>query len=80
MCGCLSRAPFLRGGTWPATQACALDWESNRQHFGLQARTQSTELCQPGLSCSPLKVITVAFKSEFHEKLVQSSETSALPK
>ena len=23
-------------GTWPATQACALDWESNQQPFGSQ--------------------------------------------
>ena len=46
MCGCLSRAPLV--GTWPATQACALDWEWNRQPFDLQARTESTELCQPG--------------------------------
>ena len=36
-------------GTWPATQACALDWESNCQPFGFQAHTQSTELHQPGL-------------------------------
>ena len=27
LCGCLLHAPLL--GTWPATQACALDWESN---------------------------------------------------
>ena len=36
-------------GTWPTTQACALDWESNQQPFGLQAGTQSTEPHQPGL-------------------------------
>ena len=36
-------------GTWPATQACALDWESNQRPFGSQVRAQSTELCQPGL-------------------------------
>ena len=46
MCGCLSRAPLL--GTWPATQACALDWELNQQPFSSQAGAQSTELCQPG--------------------------------
>ena len=40
-------------GTWPATQACVLDWESNQQPFGLQASTQSTEPHQPGLwTCS----------------------------
>ena len=42
------RAPLLR--TWPATQACALDWESNRQPFGSQACTQSTKPHQPGLN------------------------------
>ena len=42
-------------GTWPATQACALDWEWTWQLFGLQARAQSTELHQPGL-LSHLKV------------------------
>ena len=41
MCGCLL-------GTSLATQACALDWESNRQPFGLQAHAQSTELRQQG--------------------------------
>ena len=35
-------------GTWPATQACALDWESNPWPFGSQASTQSTEPHQPG--------------------------------
>ena len=28
-------SPLL--GTWPATQACALDWESNQRPFGSQA-------------------------------------------
>ena len=42
MCGCLSRAPFL-GGTWPATQACALDWESKN-------RTGNTLVCRPTLN------------------------------
>ena len=40
------QCPLL--GTWPATQACALDWELNRQRFGSQAGTQSTEPHQPG--------------------------------
>ena len=39
----------LQLGTWPATQACALDWESNRRPLGSQASTQSTELSKPGL-------------------------------
>ena len=40
-------------GTWPATQACALDWKLNRRPFGSQAGTQSTEPHQPGLfSCA----------------------------
>ena len=30
-------------GTWPTTQASALDWESNQRLFDLQAGTQSTE-------------------------------------
>ena len=55
MCGCLWCDPPL--GTWPATQACALDWELNRQPFGLQAGTQSTEPHQPGL----LLLITTHF-------------------
>ena len=37
MCGCLSR-PLL--GTWPSTQACALDWESNQWSFDSQVGTQ----------------------------------------
>ena len=35
-------------GTWPTTQACACDWESNWRPFGSQAGTQSTEPHQPG--------------------------------
>ena len=35
-------------GTWPTTQACALDWELNQQPLGSQASTQSTEPQQPG--------------------------------
>ena len=42
-------------GTWPATQSCALDWESNWQLLGLQACAQSTELHQPGLEAFILK-------------------------
>ena len=41
-------------GTWPATQAYVLDWESNWWPFGLQACTQSTELRQPGLEAFSL--------------------------
>ena len=36
-------------GTWPTTQACALDWELNWRPFGLQASSQSIEPHQPGL-------------------------------
>ena len=36
-------------GTWPAPQACARDWESNWQPFGVQAGAQSTEPHQSGL-------------------------------
>ena len=46
-CVVASHASLL--GTWPATRACALDWESNWQPFGSQAGTQSTEPYQPGL-------------------------------
>ena len=46
MCGCLLHAPYW---TWPATQMCALDWDSNQQPSGLQAGTQCTEPHQPGL-------------------------------
>ena len=35
-------------GTWPSTQACALDWESNWQPSGSEGGTQSTEPHQPG--------------------------------
>ena len=45
-CVVASGVPLL--GTWPATQACALDWESNQRPFSLQAGTQSTEPHQPG--------------------------------
>ena len=45
MCGCLSHAS---PATWPATQACAPDWELNQQSFGLQASAQSIEPHQPG--------------------------------
>ena len=43
--------PFARPllGTWPATQPCILDWESNQGPFDSQAGTQSTEPHQPGL-------------------------------
>ena len=40
------RVPIL--GTWLATQMCP-DWELNRQRFGSQAGTLSTEPHQPGL-------------------------------
>ena len=45
LCGCLSHIPYW--GTWPTTQACTLDWESNQQPFGSQASSQSTEPHQP---------------------------------
>ena len=38
----------LAHANWSATQACALDRESNQQPFGSQAGTQSTEPHQPG--------------------------------
>ena len=44
--------PLMRPllGIWPATQACALDWELNQWLFGSQAGTQSTEPHQPWLN------------------------------
>ena len=51
--------------TWPITQACALDWKSNQQPFGLQANTQSTEPHQPEfpsfLKLSPTDLERFAF-------------------
>ena len=37
-------------GTWPETQACALNWEWNQRPFGSQAGTQSTGQHRPGLN------------------------------
>ena len=54
----LMRPPL---GARPATQACALDWESNQRPFGLQDRAQSTELHQPGLNL--IKFIETCFVS-----------------
>ena len=36
-------------GTWPATQARALDWELNQRPFGSQTGTQPIKPHQPGL-------------------------------
>ena len=47
MCGCLSSAPHWGPGLY--NPGMCPTWESNWQPFGLQARTQSTELHQPGL-------------------------------
>ena len=44
---CVLASPCPLLGTWPTTQACALDWESNQQSFGSQAHTQYTEVHQP---------------------------------
>ena len=51
ICGCLSRTPPL--GTWPATQACALDWELNQVtgqhsvHWATPARAKMGTLLLP---------------------------------
>ena len=77
MCGCFSHSPLL--GTWPATQACALDWELNRRPFGSQASPGSTEPHQPGLTVAFLnykrlcKFYTIMFENikemnDFSEK------------
>ena len=52
MCGCFSRAPYWGLAHNPGM--CP-DWESNQQHFGSQADTQSTEPRQP-----PTSVIKVS--------------------
>ena len=36
-------------GTWPTTQACALDWELKQWPFDSQFSAQSTQPYQPGL-------------------------------
>ena len=46
--------PYWGPGLY-VTQACALDWESNRQPFVSQTCTQSTELHQPGQDSWVLK-------------------------
>ena len=45
------------------------DWESDRQHFGLQASAQSTEPCQPGQTTafSSVEFIGDIGKSNFRE-------------
>ena len=48
MCGCLWSTPHQRPDLAHSTDMCP-DWKSNRQPFGLQAGTQSTELHQLGL-------------------------------
>ena len=53
-------------GTWPATQACALDWELNPPPFGSQAGTQSTEPHQSRLNPSFCKYFSFdTFKNLF---------------
>ena len=67
----LLTCPLL--GIWPATQACALDWESNQWPFGSQAGTQSTEPYQPG----PKRFLK-AFVSIW-KKLIPRFQTSEVP-
>ena len=43
-------------GTWPTTQAWALDWVLNQQPFGSQVGTQSTEPHQPGLNLDDILI------------------------
>ena len=47
MCGCLSYAPYWGPDLVQKPGMCP-DWESNKQPFGLQVGTQSTEPHQPG--------------------------------
>ena len=58
-------------GTWPTTQAYALDGELNRQPFGLQAGTQSTEPHQPGRNASLSHIASTHSQSGIFQKFVQ---------
>ena len=49
MCGLPLMHPAL--GNLAHNPGMCPDWESNRQHFGTQAGTQSTEAHQPGQAC-----------------------------
>ena len=55
MCGCILHAPQ---GDLACNPSIGPDWESNRQPFGSQASTQSTEPHQPGLPRFISKVST----------------------
>ena len=57
-------SPPLQLGTWPATQACAIDWESHQQPFDSQACTQSIELSQPGQNFLNIKKFIFMVKME----------------
>ena len=64
MCGCLSSTtPPL--GIWPATQACALDWELNQQPFGSHSGSQCIEPHQPGLSMGLLYMLLDDLSTSF---------------
>ena len=63
MCGCLSHAPLL--WTWPATQACVLDWELNQQPFGLQAGTQPLSCTSQGYA-KLFEKLSDCFLKELH--------------
>ena len=45
-------------GTWPTTQSCALDWESNQQPFDSQANTQPLSHTRQGRVFTCIFLIT----------------------
>ena len=49
-------------GTWPATQGCALDWETNWKPFGSQARGTPELCCQPGQEGTIFKMHILIYK------------------
>ena len=53
-------------GTWPATQACALDWGSNWQPPALQFGAQSTEPHQPGTKVLSYLILTTMPGGRYH--------------
>ena len=66
---CVVSSLTLPLGIWPATQACALDWESNRQPFDLQAGTQPLSHVSQG-SMSYLSILITSVLNSAPDRLV----------
>ena len=56
--------PYPLLGTWPATQTCALDWESSWRPFVSQAGSQSTKPHNPG--CQHFFLLLTISQYVFH--------------